>query len=89
MSHPRARAMLIAKDVRAMSLTRKDLAATGLTLLVVLVFMATHEGWGVPMIGGIATCGKARRPAGARRRCSRCSALSRLDSRFSRSQRAR
>jgi len=34
-----------------MTLTRKDAAATALTALVVLVFAATHEGWGVPLIG--------------------------------------
>jgi hypothetical protein len=52
-----------------MTLSRKDVAATGLTILVVLAFLATHEGWGVPLIGdshrwaagaisllGIATC---------------------------------
>jgi hypothetical protein len=53
-----------------MTLTRKDLAATGLTALIVLVFLATHEGWNVWLIGsghrwaavaitllGMATCG--------------------------------
>ena len=35
-----------------MTLTRKDLVATALTTLVVLVFAATHEGWGVPLVGG-------------------------------------
>jgi hypothetical protein len=53
-----------------MTLGRKDIAATVLTLLVVLAFMATHQGWGVPLIGdshrwaagaisllGIGTCG--------------------------------
>ena len=34
-----------------MALTRKDAAATLLTLLAVLAFAATHEGWGVPLIG--------------------------------------
>jgi hypothetical protein len=47
----------------------KDVAATGLTALAVLAFVATHEGWGVWLIGdsrrwaaagitllGIATC---------------------------------
>jgi hypothetical protein len=51
-------------------LTRKDAAATGLTALVVLTFVATHESWNVPLVGsshrwaaaaivllGIATCG--------------------------------
>src|SRR6266511_2685059 len=53
-----------------MTLTRKDAAATALTVLVVVVFLTTHEGWGVWLIGGshrwaagavallgIATCG--------------------------------
>ena len=53
-----------------MTLTRKDGAATALTILVVLVFLSTHEGWGVWLVGGshrwaagaifllgIATCG--------------------------------
>jgi len=35
-----------------MTLTRKDAAATALTALAVLVFFATHEGWGVPLVGG-------------------------------------
>jgi hypothetical protein len=48
----------------------KDVVATGLTVLAVLAFLATHEGWGVWLIGdshrwaagailllGIATCG--------------------------------
>jgi hypothetical protein len=48
----------------------KDVAATGLTALSVLVFLATHEGWNVWLVGdsrrwaaaviaflGIATCG--------------------------------
>jgi hypothetical protein len=34
-----------------MTLTRKDVLATALTTLVVLAFAATHEGWGVPLIG--------------------------------------
>jgi hypothetical protein len=33
-------------------LTRKDVAATGLTALVVLTFAATHESWNVPLVGG-------------------------------------
>jgi hypothetical protein len=54
-----------------MTVSRKDVAATGLTALVVLVFLATHEGWGVPLIGdshrwatgaimflGVMTCGQ-------------------------------
>lgn len=53
-----------------MALTRKDLAATALTALVVLVFAATHEGWNVWLVGdshrwaagtivvlGMVTCG--------------------------------
>ena len=53
-----------------MTVGRKDIAATVLTVLVVLAFLATHEGWGVPVIGdshrwaagaisllGIGTCG--------------------------------
>lgn len=52
-----------------MTLTRKDAAATGLTGLAVLAYLATHEGWNVPLIGdsrrwaavvilalGVATC---------------------------------
>ena len=35
-----------------MALTRKDLTATLLTALVVLVFAATHEGWNVWLVGG-------------------------------------
>jgi hypothetical protein len=51
-------------------LTRKDVAATGLTALVVLAFLAAHESWNVPLVGssnrwaaaliamlGIVTCG--------------------------------
>jgi peptidoglycan/LPS O-acetylase OafA/YrhL len=34
-----------------MTLTRKDLYAAVLTTLVVLTFAATHEGWGVPLVG--------------------------------------
>ena len=34
-----------------MTLTRKDAAAAALTTLAVLVFLATHEGWGVPLFG--------------------------------------
>lgn len=33
-------------------LTWRDTAAAGLTAAVVLVFAATHDGWGVPLIGG-------------------------------------
>ena len=32
-------------------LTRRDAVATGLTGLAVLAFLATHEGWNVPLIG--------------------------------------
>jgi hypothetical protein len=35
-----------------MRLTVKDAFAAGLTALVVLVFLATHEGWGIPLVGG-------------------------------------
>jgi hypothetical protein len=34
------------------TITRKDLTATILTALVVLTYAATHEGWGVPLVGG-------------------------------------
>jgi hypothetical protein len=34
-----------------MTLTRKDAAATSLTGLAVLAFLATHEGWNLPLIG--------------------------------------
>jgi hypothetical protein len=34
-----------------MALTRKDAAAAALTALAVLVFLATHEGWAVPLVG--------------------------------------
>jgi hypothetical protein len=34
-----------------MTLTRKDAAASALTAIVVLAFAATHEGWGVWLIG--------------------------------------
>jgi hypothetical protein len=34
-----------------MTLGRKDAGATALTVLAVLAFLATHEGWGVPLIG--------------------------------------
>src|ERR1051325_8409871 len=59
-------------------LTRKDVAATGLTALVVLTFVATHESWNVPLVGGshrwaaaaiallgIATCGLGARATDA------------------------
>ena len=35
-----------------MTRIRKDVAATAVTALVVLVFAATHEGWDVPLVGG-------------------------------------
>jgi hypothetical protein len=35
-----------------MTLTRKDVAAAALTALAVLVFLATHEDWSVPLVGG-------------------------------------
>ena len=67
-----------------MTLTRKDATATVLTGLVVLTFIAAHQGWNVPLIGssyrwaavvvfalGAVTCGLgALRP---RRRCRCCS----------------
>jgi hypothetical protein len=34
------------------SLTRKDAEATLLTVLIVLVFAAAHQGWNVWLIGG-------------------------------------
>jgi hypothetical protein len=33
-------------------MTRKDAMATALTILVVLVFLSTHEGWAVWLVGG-------------------------------------
>jgi len=61
-----------------MTLTRRDAAATLLTVLAVLVFIATHEGWDVPLVGdshrwaagaiallGMATCGCGRPGEGA------------------------
>jgi hypothetical protein len=55
----------------SMTITHKDVEATALTVLVVLVYAATHEEWGVPLIGdshrwaagaimllGMATCGR-------------------------------
>jgi hypothetical protein len=60
-----------------MTLTRKDLTATLLTALVVLTYAATHEGWGVPLVGdsrrwatgvimflGMATCGTGSKVSG-------------------------
>lgn len=34
-----------------MTLTRKDVAATGLTALGVLTFVASHQAWDVPLVG--------------------------------------
>jgi hypothetical protein len=34
-----------------MALSRKDGVATGLTLLVGVVFLAAYQGWGVPLVG--------------------------------------
>jgi hypothetical protein len=34
-----------------MTLTRRDVVATGLTGLAVFVFLATHEAWNVPLVG--------------------------------------
>lgn len=60
-----------------MTRVRKDIAATVLTSLAVLVFFATHEGWNVWLIGGshrwaagaigilgIAACGLGSRAKG-------------------------
>jgi len=60
-----------------MTLSAKDAAATAFTSLGVLAFLATHEGWGVPLIGashrwaagavallGILTCGLGSREPG-------------------------
>jgi hypothetical protein len=53
MTRERRRAMLgIGKEVRSMTLTRKDFLAAGLTAVAVLVFLATHEGWNVALVGG-------------------------------------
>jgi hypothetical protein len=70
--------MLAAKEVTPMTLTRKDLSATLLTALVVLTYVATHQGWGVPLVGdsrrwatgvilllGIGTCGHGSKVTGA------------------------
>jgi hypothetical protein len=35
-----------------MTLTHKDAGATALTILVVLTFFATHEGWNMWLVGG-------------------------------------
>jgi hypothetical protein len=60
-----------------MTLTRKDLLATLMSALVVLTYAATHEGWGVPLVGdsrrwataailllGIGTCGMGSKVTG-------------------------
>lgn len=62
-----------------MTLTRKDAAATLLTVLSVLVYAAARQGWGVPLVGdsrrwaaaailvlGIATCSLGRHATGGR-----------------------
>jgi hypothetical protein len=69
---------LAAKEVTPMTLTRKDVSATLLTTLVVLTYAATHEGWGVPLVGdsrrwatgvillvGLGTCGLGSKVTGA------------------------
>jgi len=60
-----------------MRMTHRDVEATALTVLSVLVYATTHEGWGVPLIGdsrrwaagailllGIATCARGTMDAG-------------------------
>jgi hypothetical protein len=60
-----------------LQLTHKDLSATVLTTLVVLTYLATHEGWDVPVVGsshrwaaavilvlGINTCAKGSKVDG-------------------------
>src|SRR5690348_1094998 len=60
-----------------MTLTRRDLSATLVTVLVVLTYVATHEGWGVPLVGdshrwatgailllGMGTCGMGSKVSG-------------------------
>src|SRR5919197_4798175 len=47
----RSRLEARSEEVIGMTLTRKDAAAAALTALVVLVFAATYEGWGVPLVG--------------------------------------
>jgi hypothetical protein len=46
-----SRSTVTTKEVTKMGLTRKDAAATALTSLVVLVFVATYQSWGVPLVG--------------------------------------
>jgi hypothetical protein len=52
MRDPRRAARLAAKEVDPMTITHKDVEATTLTILAVLVYATTHEGWGVALIGG-------------------------------------
>jgi hypothetical protein len=52
MRRARRRLIVSAKEVMTVTFSRKDSAATALTALVVLAFLSTHEGWGVPLIGG-------------------------------------
>jgi hypothetical protein len=60
-----------------MRLTRKDIDATVLTIVVVLTFAASHQGWDVPLVGashrwaaaaifllGMLTCGLGTRVPG-------------------------
>jgi hypothetical protein len=60
-----------------MSITHKDIEATVLTILAVLVYATTHEGWNVWLIGdsrrwaagailllGIGACGRGERTTG-------------------------
>jgi hypothetical protein len=47
----RRRPIVSAKGVRPVTLNHKDIAATGLTVLVLILFASTHEGWGVPLVG--------------------------------------
>jgi hypothetical protein len=60
-----------------MTITRKDVAATGLTILIVLTYLATHNGWDVWLVGdshrwaagailvlGTATCALGSKTAG-------------------------
>ena len=66
------------KEVKAVTLTRKDFRATVLTILAVLVFAATHQGWNVWLVGdshrwaavvitllGVFTCGQGTREEGS------------------------
>lgn len=51
MRRARRRLIVSAKEVMTVTFSRKDAVATALTSLVVLAFLSTHEGWGVPLIG--------------------------------------